>query len=43
MSYPTHIKNRQPPEIWIKFCSSRIPLHLKDFARKALWKKLTAV
>ena len=27
-------------EVWVKFCISRIPLNLKDFVRKALWKKL---
>ena len=40
MSYPIHIKNRQPPEVWIKFCTSRIPLNLNDFIWKAPWKKL---
>ena len=40
LSYPVKLKSRQSRDIWGKFCSSEVPLHLKDFIRKTLWKKL---
>ena len=40
LSYPTNLKNRQSQEVWAKFCSSDMPSHVRDFVRKALWKKL---